>query len=279
MIMVTYHWMNRADAALSIITMKRMFAHKEKFGYDSILLTSKGSNSDNWIKAAHIVDPSKKIKFMIAVRPYQQTAQIVNQMAAAFAEIAPHRLMLNVVSGEMGGNEIGLIPEGSYEVNTDITTPLGRLEFIPEWMERLSKTYVMGRKPIILLGTRNKDVILKAAKYADIGLVMLDDFLADPDLFLSNYKRVMVSAQIVIRNTYEEAHYELENSFSTHIRIKRWAIYGSREDIKKKLLELEAMGVTDILLSNGTDVVSQSDGPVDELVWEIIQERKNKVVD
>ena len=52
--MVTYHWMNRADAALSIITMKRMFAHKEKFGYDSILLTSKGSNSDNWIKSAHI---------------------------------------------------------------------------------------------------------------------------------------------------------------------------------------------------------------------------------
>ena len=277
--MVTYHWMNRADAALSIITMKRMFAHKEKFGYDSILLTSKGSNSDNWIKSAHIVDPSKKIKFMIAVRPYQQTAQIVNQMAAAFAEIAPHRLMLNVVSGEMGGNEIGLIPEGSYEVNTDITTPLGRLEFIPEWMERLSKTYVMGRKPIVLLGTRNKEVILKAAQYADIGLVMLDDFLADPDLFLSNYKRVMVSAQIVIRNTYEEAHYELENSFSTHIRIKRWAIYGGREDIKKKLLELEAMGVTDILLSNGTDVVSQSDGPVDELVWEIIQERRNKLVD
>jgi alkanesulfonate monooxygenase SsuD/methylene tetrahydromethanopterin reductase-like flavin-dependent oxidoreductase (luciferase family) len=278
MIMVTYHWMNRSDKALSISTMKRMFIHKEKFGYDSILLTSKGSNSDNWIKSAHIVDPSKKIKYMIAVRPYQQSAQIVNQMSAAFAEIAPNRLMLNVVSGEMGGNEIGIIPEGSYEVNTDITTPLGRLEFIPEWMERLSKTYVMGRKPIILLGTRNKEVILKAAKYADIGLVMLDDFLADPDLFLSNYKRVMVSAQIVIRNTYEEAHYELENSFSTHIRIKRWAIYGGREDIKKKLLELEAMGVTDILLSNGTDVVSQSDGPVDELVWEIIQER-NKAVD
>ena len=276
--MVTYHWMNRADAALNISTMKRMFIHKEKFGYDSILLTSKGSNSDNWIKSAHIVDPSKKIKYMIAVRPYQQTAQIVNQMAAAFAEIAPHRLMLNVVSGEMGGTEIGIAPEGSYEVDTDISTPLGRLEFIPEWMERLSKTYSMGRKPIILLGTRNKEVILKSAKYADIGLVMLDDFLQDPDLFLSNYKRVMVSAQIVLRDTYEQAHHELETSFSTHVRIKRWAIYGSKEDIKKKLLELEAMGVTDILLSNGTDVVKQSDGPVDELVYEIIQER-NKAVD
>jgi len=277
--MVTFHWMNRSDAALNIIMMKRLFTYKERFGYDSILLTSKGSNSDNWIKAAHIIDPTKKIKYMIAVRPYQQTAQIVNQMAAAFAEISPHRLMLNVVSGEMGGTEIGLIPEGSYEVNTDITTPLGRLEFIPEWMERLSKTYTMGRKPIILLGTRNRDVILKAAKYADIGLVMLDDFLADPDLFLSNYKRVMVSAQVVIRNTYQEAHDELENSFSTHIRIKRWAIYGSREDVKKKLFELEQMGVTDILLSNGTDVVSQSDGPVDDLIWEYIQERKNKTVD
>ena len=74
--MVTYHWMNRADAALSIFTMKRMFAHKEKFGYDSILLTSKGSNSDNWIKAAHIVDPSKKIKFMIEFYSFIMTSQL-----------------------------------------------------------------------------------------------------------------------------------------------------------------------------------------------------------
>ena len=276
--MVTYHWMNRSDKGLSISTMKRMFDKKEKFGYDSILLTSKGVNSDNWIKSAHIIDQTKKIKYMIAVRPYQQTAQIVNQMAAAFAEISPNRLMLNVVSGEMGGAEIGLAPEPSYEVDIDISTPLGRLEFMTGWMERLSETYVMGRKPIILLATRNEETILKCAKYADIGLVMIDDFLKNPNLFISNYKRVMISAQIVIRETDEQAHKEIEESFSNHMRIKRWAIYGSPETVKRKLLELEKMGITDIMLSNGTDVVPQSDSVVDALIYEIMQDR-NKAVD
>lgn len=272
--MVTYHWMNRSDKGLGISTMRRMFEKKEKFGYDSILLTSKGVNSDNWIKSAHIIDPTKKIKYMIAVRPYQQSAQIVNQMAAAFAEISPNRLMLNVVSGEMGGMEIGTPPEPSYEVDIDISTPLGRLEFMPGWMERLSKTYVMGRKPIIILGTRNPEVIQKCAQYADIGLVMIDDFLKNKELFLNNYKRVMISAQIVLRDTDEQARKEIEESFSDHIRIKRWAIYGTKETVKKKLLEIEAIGVTDILLSNGTDVVEQKDSEVDLLVYEIMQERK-----
>jgi alkanesulfonate monooxygenase SsuD/methylene tetrahydromethanopterin reductase-like flavin-dependent oxidoreductase (luciferase family) len=276
--MVTYHWMNRSEKGLSISTMKRMFNQKEKFGYESILLTSKGVNSDNWIKSAHIIDSTKKIKYMIAVRPYQQSAQIVNQMAAAFAEISPNRLMLNIVSGEMGGNEIGTIPDKHLGVDIDITTPLGRLEYLAEWMEKLSETYVLGKKPIILLGTRHPDTIMKAAKYADIGLVMIDDFLKNKDLFTSHYKRLMVSAQIVIRETDEQAHKEIEESFSNHLRIKRWAIYGTKETVKRKLLELEAMGVTDILLSNGTDVVEQSDAEVDALIYEIIQDR-NKTVD
>ena len=276
--MVTYHWMNRSDKGLSISSMKRMFNQKEKYGYESILLTAKGSNSDNWIKSSHIIDPTKKIKYMIAVRPYQQTAQIVNQMAAAFSEICPNRLMLNIVSGEMGGNEIGIIPEAHSEVDVDITTPLGRLEYIPTWMKNLSETYVMGKKPIVLLATRHPETIIKAAKYADIGLVMIDDFLNNPDLFTSNYKRLMISAQIIIRETDEQAHKEIEQSFSNHMRIKRWAIYGTKETVKRKLLELEKMGVTDILLSNGTDVVLQNDMEIDALIYEILQDR-NKAVD
>lgn len=272
--MVTFHWMNRNETNLGIHSMKRMYSHKEKFGYDSILLTSKGINSDNWIKSSHIVDPAKKIKYMIAVRPYQQSAQIVNQMAAAFAEIAPNRLMLNVVSGEMGGKETDTPPEPSYEVDIDISTPLGRLEFLTGWMERLSETYVMGKKPIILLATRHEETILKCAKYADIGLVMIDDFLKNPEIFTSNYKRLMISAQIVIRDTDEQALKEIEQSVSDHYRIKRWAIHGTKETVKRKILELENMGVTDIILNNGTDVVIQRESDVDSLVYEIMQENR-----
>ncbi len=81
-------------------------------------------------------------------------------------------------------------------------------------------------------------------------------------------------AQIVIRDSYEEAHDELETSLHGHLRVKRWAVYGTKEQVKNRLLEFEKMGVTDILLSNGTDVVEQPDTPIDELIYEIIQERK-----
>ncbi len=200
--MLTFHWMNRRSEFLSASGIKRLYSLKEKFGYESILLTSKEQQSDNFIKCAATLDPMKKIKYMLAVRPYSMSAQYCAQMVAAFNEIAPGRLMLNIVSGETSGEKKD--PDPCYEVDIDITTPQGRLDYVPVWLEKFTNTYAMGKKPTILVSTKNIDLINATKDYTDISLCMVNDYVSDPDKYKLNYSRRMISAQVIIRNSDEE---------------------------------------------------------------------------
>ena len=270
--MITFHWMNRRTNSLSISGIKRLYSQKEKFGYESILLTTKEFQSDNFIKCAATLDPTKKIKYMIAVRPYSISAQYCAQMTAAFHEIAPGRLMLNIVSGETSGEKRE--PDPCYEVDIDVSTHQGRLDYIPGWLERFTNTYAMGKKPTILVGTRNQDLLNATKEYTDISLCMVNDYIDNPDKYRLNYNRRMISAQVVIRNTDEEALKVLESTYTESPGIKAWVIWGSRETVKQRILDLGAMGVTDVMLNNGTDVIYQDAEVIDQLVYEIICEQK-----
>lgn len=270
--MITFHWMNRRTSSLSISGIKRLYSQKEKFGYESILLTTKEYQSDNFIKCAATLDPTKKIKYMIAVRPYSISAQYCAQMTAAFNEIAPGRLMLNIVSGETSGEKKD--PDPCYEVDTDITTHQGRLDYVPVWLEKFTNTYAMGKKPTILVGTKNEELLNATRKYTDISLCMVNDYISNPDKYRLNYDKRMISAQVVIRNTDEEALGVLESTYTESPGIKAWVLWGSRETVKQKILDLGAMGVTDVMLNNGTDVIYQDADVIDQLVYEIICEQK-----
>lgn len=270
--MLTFHWMNRRTQFLTPIGIRRLYSLKEKFGYDSILLTTKEFQSDNLIKCAATIDPTKKIKYMIAIRPYSMSAQHCAQVAAAFNEVAPGRLMLNIVAGETGGEQRP--PDPCFDVDIDITTHQGRLEYVPIWLEKFTKTYAMGRKTPILVSTGNIDQINATKQYTDISLCMINSYLNDPDKYRLNYERRMVSAQVVIRDTDEDALAVVMNTDTNQPGIRYWTIYGSRETVKQKILDLESIGVTDIMLNNGTDVIKQDAEVIDLLVYEIICEQK-----
>lgn len=273
--MLTFHWMNRRNELLSPSSIKRMYSQKEKFGYESILLTMKESQSDTFIKCAATLDPMKKIKYMLAVRPYSISAQYCAQMVAAFNEIAPGRLMLNIVSGETSGEKKH--PDPCYEVEIDITTPQGRLDYVPIWLEKFTNTYAMGKKPTILVGTKNVDLLNATKQYTDISLCMMDDYIRDPDQYKLNYNRRMVSAQVIIRDTDEEALRIINETYSEKPRIKDWTLWGSRETVKQKIIDLESIGITDVMLNNGTDVIQQDTDIIDQLVYEIICEQKTSL--
>jgi|LauGreDrversion4_2_1035121.scaffolds.fasta_scaffold173245_3 alkanesulfonate monooxygenase SsuD/methylene tetrahydromethanopterin reductase-like flavin-dependent oxidoreductase (luciferase family) len=270
--MLTFHWMNRRNELLSPSGIKRLYSQKEKFGYESILLTTKEHQSDAFITCAATLDPLKKIKYMIAVRPYSISAQYCAQMVASFNEIAPGRLMLNIVSGETSGEKKD--PDPCYEVNVDINTPQGRLDYVPIWLEKFTNTYAMGKKPTILVGTKNIELLNSTKQYTDISLCMMDDYVRNPDQYRLNYNRRMVSAQVIIRNTDEEALEIINNTYTSKPRIKDWTLWGSRETVKQKIINLKDIGVTDVMLNNGTDVIQQDTDIIDQLVYEIICEQK-----
>jgi alkanesulfonate monooxygenase SsuD/methylene tetrahydromethanopterin reductase-like flavin-dependent oxidoreductase (luciferase family) len=85
-----------------------------------------------------------------------------------------------------------------------------------------------------------------AAQFADYNLCMIDTYKEHTERFTKNKKR-MVSAQIIIRDTYEEAERFADiNVPEEHKR--RWTIFGTESDIVKEFEYLESIGVTDIML-------------------------------
>ena len=270
--MLTFHWMNRRNELLTPSSIKRLYSQKEKFGYQSILLTTKEHQSDNFIKCAATLDPMKKIKYMLAVRPYAISAQYCAQMAAAFNEIAPGRLMLNIVSGEQSGENKE--PDPCYEVDIDISTPKGRLDYVPTWLEKFTNIYPMGKRPTILVSTRNTELINSTKQYTDIILCMLDDFANNPSQYLENYKEIMICSQVIIRDTDQEAVDLVYKTYGENSRVSKWSLYGSRETVKQKIIALESMGIKNVMLNNGTDIIQQDTDIIDQLVYEIICEQK-----
>jgi anaerobic selenocysteine-containing dehydrogenase len=57
----------------------------------------------------------------------------------------------------------------------------------------------------------------------------------------------MVSAQIVIRDTYEEAK-EFMNNYIKEKNKQAWTIFGSEKEILEEFKYLESIGITDIML-------------------------------
>lgn len=269
--MLDFHWMHR-QKSMSPLELRKLFSDKEKFGYKSILLTWKDFNSDYFIKAAATVNPQHKIKYMIAIRPYAISPRYFAMQVAAFNEICHNRIMLNIVSGEV--LEAEQEPDPCFDVEVDISTPPGRLEYVPIWLEKFIDSNVLKNKPPIVVSTKNKKLIEETKHNTDIILCMYDDYIDYQDQYLLNYKKRMVSAQVLIRDTDEEARLFIEENYKDRPRVKRWTVYGSRDTVKKKILNMASEGITDVMVNHGIFDYWQDPSVVDDLIYEIICEQK-----
>jgi alkanesulfonate monooxygenase SsuD/methylene tetrahydromethanopterin reductase-like flavin-dependent oxidoreductase (luciferase family) len=230
------------DKPLSIQEIKDMSKNLEDLGYKSLLLVVNTNDSDNWIKVANAIDPNQKIKYLIALRPYMISPSMCAMMVRSFNEISPNRLGLNVVSGQILKDEY--VVDKHLDLDIDIQEVSNRLKYVSKFLKDFSEIEIESGKPEILVGTGNNNLIKDIKKYTDISLCMYDDFKKND---FSNFKRKMVSIQIVLRDTKIEAD-EFMNKFKgTRQEIN--TIYGTKETLIKKIMDLEHEGITDVLIS------------------------------
>lgn len=230
------------EKPLSIQEIKSISTMLEDLGYKSLLLVVNANDSDNWIKVAHAINPNEKIKYLIAVRPYMISPTMCAMMVRSFNEISPNRLSLNIVSGQIGEDEP--VPDKHFDVDSDIKTIDGRLDYVSKFLEDFDKIPIYSGRPELLVGTGNPEIVKHVKKYTDISLCMYDDFERND---LSSFKRKMVSVQVVVRDSQEEADYFMKQFEGTR-QIKN-AIYGTRDSAVKRIIELENEGITDVLIS------------------------------
>ena len=107
---------------------KQIAKAADHLGYQGVLLPTGQSCEDAWVTASALISSTKKLQFLVALRPGVISPTAAARMAATFDRLSEGRLLLNVVTGgdpvELSGDGIHLTHEERYKL-TD--------EFLEAW--------------------------------------------------------------------------------------------------------------------------------------------------
>lgn len=125
----TTHLMRQTDHGY----LKQIAQAVDQLGYEGVLLPTGNSCEDAWVVASTLVPVTKRLKFLVAVRPAVMSPTLSARMAATFDRFSDGRLLINVVTGgdpdEAKGDGVFLSHDERYEV-TD--------EFLQVWRGSIS---------------------------------------------------------------------------------------------------------------------------------------------
>ena len=115
---------------------KQIAIAADGLGYEGVLLPTGRSCEDSWVLASSLIDATRRLKFLIALRPgLVQPAQSA-RMAATFDRLSGGRLLVNLVTGgdreELEGDGLFLPHEQRYEQSR---------EFLTIWREVLERSH------------------------------------------------------------------------------------------------------------------------------------------
>lgn len=108
----------------------------DNLGYEGVLIPTGRSCEDPWVVAASLIPVTKRLKFLVAVRPGLHQPSLAARMAATFDRLSGGRLLINLVTGgdqaELEGDGVFLDHAARYEQSA---------EFIRIWREVLARSH------------------------------------------------------------------------------------------------------------------------------------------
>ncbi|WP_369053577.1 FMNH2-dependent alkanesulfonate monooxygenase [Burkholderia gladioli] len=111
----------------------------DALGYEGVLLPTGRSCEDAWVVASSLIPATKRLKFLVAVRPGLSSPGLSARMASTFDRLSEGRLLINVVTGgdtaELEGDGVFVDHDTRYQI-TD--------EFLHIWRELLAKSHQDG---------------------------------------------------------------------------------------------------------------------------------------
>jgi alkanesulfonate monooxygenase len=108
----------------------------DNLGYEGVLIPTGRSCEDPWVIASSLIGATKKLKFLVAVRPGLHQPSLAARMAATFDRLSGGRLLVNLVTGgdqaELEGDGVYLDHASRYEQSA---------EFIRIWREIIARSH------------------------------------------------------------------------------------------------------------------------------------------
>ncbi|MDR3516706.1 MAG: FMNH2-dependent alkanesulfonate monooxygenase [Azospirillaceae bacterium] len=103
----------------------------DELGYYGVLLPTGKSCEDSWVIASAMVPLTRRLRFLVAVRPGLSEPSMTARMAATFDRLSGGRLLVNVVAGgdpgELQGDGVWLDHQQRYQATDEYLTVWRRL--------------------------------------------------------------------------------------------------------------------------------------------------------
>lgn len=98
----------------------------DTLGYEGVLLPTGRSCEDAWVVASSLIPATKRLKFLVAIRPGLSSPGLSARMAATFDRLSNGRLLINVVTGgdpsELAGDGVFYDHDTRYELTDEFLT-------------------------------------------------------------------------------------------------------------------------------------------------------------
>ena len=78
---------------------KQIAIAADSLGYEGVLLPTGRSCEDSWVVAASLIDATRNLKFLVALRPGLVAPTQSARMAATLDRLSGGRLLVNLVTG------------------------------------------------------------------------------------------------------------------------------------------------------------------------------------
>jgi len=116
--------------------LKQIAQAADNLGYEGVLIPTGRSCEDPWVVASSLLPVTKRLKFLVAVRPGLHQPSLAARMAATFDRLSGGRLLINLVTGgdqtELEGDGVFLDHAARYEQSA---------EFIRIWREVIARSH------------------------------------------------------------------------------------------------------------------------------------------
>jgi alkanesulfonate monooxygenase len=112
--------------AASFDYFKQIAIAADSLGYEGVLLPTGRSCEDSWVVAASLIDATRRLKFLVALRPGLVQPVQSARMAATLDRMSGGRLLVNLVTGgdpdELAGDGLFLEHAKRYELSREFVT-------------------------------------------------------------------------------------------------------------------------------------------------------------
>lgn len=247
---------------------KNQMTYLDDLGFKGVLFTYVPHQGDVFTWMVDNIDKSKKIKYLIAIRPHTISPQYLSMIAHSMDKIAPGRLQVNLIAGHIKPDEVdfgGILGE----VN-DKSSVKDRVNYMIEYLDVLNLMdtkldfYVSCTNPYAFnaAASHNNKIILPYRDYKkgyfdfrkDDGQIVPGQKLDIKD------KNIMLAVSPIIRNTQEEIdsqfpkNISLRNYYGTeYLDRKRFTAdteYFTYEDFGVFIKKLESEGIKEVLFNS-----------------------------